>query len=194
MSTASASSRASTGTSSTPWRASRYRRPHGRRQPGRHHPGPHRALRQARPSTLPARFPQTPRELMTALSFVHRVCWPRETGDLPAGHGLLRREDLADPDLVRGAPAGRVRAGRLVGLHRRGAPLGRLPEASSATASPARWWRPRPSGRAPRPSATSSSSAASHPAAGRQRRPAAERPDQRGLDRRPGSSTCASGA
>ena len=153
-STASASSPASTGTSSTPCGASRTGR------------APSPTTWSTPPQLQIARFdragvsaagalPPTPSELQSRRPRSSMAAG-RRAGRATRPRRPSSARSLADPDLVRGAAAGRIRAHRLVGLHRGRRALAPPTSASSATASPARWWRPRRDRASTRPSATSS--------------------------------------
>ena len=110
-----------------------------------------------RPSVfVPARFPVVPSELQTAIQFVS-ACWAVSWTCNPAETRFPGHQGLADSDLVRRAAHDRIRAHQLVGLHRRRETRSVPTSCCSGTASPGRWWRPRPDGPAPGPSATSSS-------------------------------------
>ncbi len=121
------SSPASTSTSSTPCAA--YRRLTGARWRitwcRRHATG---FTQYDKPTfVVPAGFPRSPRDAGTMLRDIllafGPVHWPHSRRS-----GVLRRALLADPHLVRRAPARRVRADELVGVRRRRAAVGVIPE------------------------------------------------------------------
>ena len=152
-----------------------------RRQPGRHH-GAQRSRRSIdRRSPCRLSFPRRPRICTDSMASRSSRRSPDRPGSRSTTHSSSPRS-VAVPDLVRGAPADRVRAHQLVGLHRGWRALAPPIRSTSATGSPARSSPPRRAGPAPRPSATSSSRSVQHPPARRGRRPRAEWPHQRRLD------------